>query len=96
MSTADKSATEVVKPAPTVFPERTQFDLSSYPCPRCEKTMAADSYAPCQDCIAELKASQQGEAAQVVLEPSCWRRCCWCRDCLNGSGSSAGHGRCRF
>ena len=72
MSTADKSATEVVKPAPTVFPERTQFDLSSYPCPRCEKTMAADSYAPCQDCIAELKASQQGKAtgeAAAAYEP---------------------------
>ena len=72
MSTADKSATEVVKPAPTVFPERTQFDLSSYPCPRCEKTMAADSYAPCQDCIAELKASQQREAtgeAAAAYEP---------------------------
>lgn len=60
---AKEPAAEVVKPEPTVFPERTQFDLSSYTCPRCQKTMSADSYAPCQDCIAELKASQQSEAS---------------------------------
>lgn len=62
MSTKDTSATEVVKPAPTVFPEPAQFDLSSYPCPRCQTPMSAESYGPCQNCVAELKASQQGEA----------------------------------
>ena len=72
MSTTEKSTTEKAKPAPTVFPEPVQFDLSSYPCPRCEKTMAADSYGPCQDCVAELKASQQSEAtgeAAAAYEP---------------------------
>lgn len=51
------------KPAPTVFPEPVQFDLSSYPCPRCQTTMTADSYGPCESCIAELRASQQNEAS---------------------------------
>lgn len=53
-----------VKPEPTVFPERAQaFDLSAYPCPRCQKTMSAESYGPCSSCVAELQASQQGEAS---------------------------------
>jgi len=57
------SATEAAKPAPTVFPEPVQFDLSSFPCPRCQSTMSADSYGPCPTCVAELKASQQNEAS---------------------------------
>ena len=72
MSTTENSTTETAKPAPTVFPEPVKFDLSSYPCPRCEKNMAADSYGPCQDCVAELKASQQNEAtgeAAAAYEP---------------------------
>jgi len=51
------------KPEPTVFPEPVQFDLSSFPCPRCGTTMSAGSYGPCQACVAQLKASQQNEAS---------------------------------
>ena len=63
---------DVAKPEPTVFPEVEQFDLSSFPCPRCATTMSADSYGPCADCVAQLKASQQGEAsgeAAAAYEP---------------------------
>ena len=70
MSTTDKS--ETAKPAPTVFPEPEQFDLSSFPCPRCQAPMTAESYGPCQNCVAELKVSQQGEAtgeAAAAYEP---------------------------
>ena len=56
------SADAAAAPEKTVFVEPIQFDLTSYPCPRCEKTMAADSYGPCQNCVAELKATQQNEA----------------------------------
>lgn len=57
------STTDETKPTPTVFPERVQFDLTSYPCPRCNTTMSAESYGPCQDCVAALKATQQNEAS---------------------------------
>ena len=66
------STTENAKPAPTVFPEPAQFDLSSFACPRCQTMMSADSYGPCQDCVAQLKASQQGHAtgeAAAAYEP---------------------------
>lgn len=55
------------------FPERpTAFDLSGFPCPRCDKPIAAESYGPCADCVAELQASQQtegGTAAAAAYEP---------------------------
>ena len=56
---------EAEKPAPTVFPEREQFDYSSFPCPRCEATMSAEDYRPCDSCMAELKATQRGEASNA-------------------------------
>ena len=57
------ATTAPAKPEPTVFPEPEKFDTSAYPCPRCETTMAADFYGPCESCVAELKASQQNEAS---------------------------------
>jgi hypothetical protein len=54
------------KPPKTVFPEPMQFDLNSYRCPRCQTTMAAESYGPCQNCVAELKATQRGEATGEI------------------------------
>lgn len=51
------------KPEPTVFAEPVQFDLSSFPCPRCSAAMSAESYGPCPNCVTELKASQQNEAS---------------------------------
>jgi len=57
------STPEVVKPPPTVFAEPVQFDLTSYPCPRCQTNMSAESYGPCASCVSELKASQQSEAS---------------------------------
>lgn len=66
------STTDNIKPAPTEFPEPQQFDLSSFPCPRCQTTMAAASYGPCSNCVAELQASQQSEAsgeAAAAYEP---------------------------
>lgn len=57
------STTDTPKPEPTVFPEREQFDLSSFPCPRCQTTMSAESYGPCPSCVTELVATQQGEAS---------------------------------
>ena len=57
------SATDNVKPPPTEFPEPDQFDLSAFPCPRCQTTMAADAYGPCESCVAELRANQQTEAS---------------------------------
>jgi hypothetical protein len=64
---ATSDATSVPeKPAKTVFAEPVQFDLTSYPCPRCQTTMAAESYGPCQNCVDELKASQQSEATGEV------------------------------
>jgi len=70
MSTTEQS--DNVKPPKTVFPEPEQFDLTSYPCPRCQTTMSAESYGPCPNCVAELKATQQGEAsgeAAAAYEP---------------------------
>ena len=64
--------TDVAKPEPTVFPEPEQFDLTSFPCPRCQKTMSAESYGPCPMCVEQLKMTQQtegsGEAA-AAYEP---------------------------
>jgi hypothetical protein len=60
------STTENTKPEPTVFPERVQFDLSSFQCPRCQTVISAESYGPCDSCIGELKASQQNEAIGEV------------------------------
>jgi len=64
--------TEAPKPEPTVFNEPEQFDLTSFPCPRCSNIIAADSYGPCPDCVTELKATQQTEAtgdAAAAYEP---------------------------
>ncbi len=49
-SSAGTASTDAVpaKPPKTVFPEPVQFDLTSYACPRCQTTMAAESYGPCQ------------------------------------------------
>lgn len=58
--------TEDTKPAPTVFEEPKQFDLSSFPCPRCGSMMSAESYGPCANCVSELVASQRGEASGEV------------------------------
>lgn len=66
------STTENTKPEPTVFPEPVQFDLSSFPCPRCQTVISAESYGPCDSCVAELRASQQNEAtgeAAAAYEP---------------------------
>ncbi len=66
------STTENVKPEPTVFDEPTQFDLTSFACPRCEAPMSAESYGPCANCVAELRTSQQREAsgdAAAAYEP---------------------------
>lgn len=51
------------KPEPTVFDEPEQFDLSSFPCPRCSTVISAESYGPCADCVTQLKATQQNEAS---------------------------------
>jgi len=63
-----------VKPrAPVEFPARDEpFDFASFPCPRCNKVFAAQTYAPCPDCVAELKASQRtegGNTAAAAYEP---------------------------
>ncbi len=66
------SMTENGKPKPTVFDEPLQFDMSAFPCPRCGTTMSADTYGPCQECVGQLKASQQiqaSETAAAAYEP---------------------------
>lgn len=63
---------DTLKPPPTVFEEPVQFDLTSFACPRCGTTMSAASYGPCERCVAELRATQQGEAtgeAAAAYEP---------------------------
>jgi len=55
--------TAPAKPEPTVFAEPVQFDLSSFPCPRCQKVMSAASYGPCEACVTQLRLSQQTEAS---------------------------------
>jgi len=45
----------------TEFAEPVQFDLSSFPCPRCSMAMSAATYGPCEACVRELQATQQGE-----------------------------------
>jgi len=60
------------KPAPTVFPEPAQFDLSSFACPRCGETTSAASYGPCPACVDALHAAQRGEGggeAAAAYEP---------------------------
>ena len=58
---------------PFEFPERADpFDLSAFPCPRCTTVISAESYGPCPDCIAELKAAQRtegGDARAAAYEP---------------------------
>ena len=56
--------TETTKPPPTEFPEPQAFDYSAFPCPRCGSTMTAERYGPCADCVAQLQATQRGEAAE--------------------------------
>ncbi len=52
---------------PIVFPARDQaFDLTAFPCPRCNQVVAAEFYGPCTACAAQLRVSQQGEATGVV------------------------------
>jgi hypothetical protein len=67
------SDTDAKKLEPVVFPERLQaFDLSAFPCPRCQKTFSAESYGPCPDCVAELQATQRiegGETKAAAYEP---------------------------
>lgn len=53
-------------PPPTEFPERERFDLSAFACPRCQATISAPTYGPCESCVAELRATQQGEGGEVT------------------------------
>lgn len=56
----------------TEFREYEQFDLSSFPCPRCAAVVSASSYGPCASCITDLKATQRGEGggeAAAAYEP---------------------------
>lgn len=68
-------STEEAKPAPTDFPERTAaFNLAAYDCPRCGKTMGADHYGPCRECVIALRATQHrdgdaGDVAASTYEP---------------------------
>ena len=67
------SAADAAPFVPMEFPERSQaFDLSSFPCPRCQTAMSAQTYGPCPDCVVELKASQRTEGGDIeaaVYEP---------------------------
>lgn len=59
-------STETPKPPPTDYPERPEaFDLSSFPCPRCDTTTTADMYGPCSSCVDELQATQVREKSEV-------------------------------
>lgn len=72
MTSTEATPAEPAKPEPTVFGDPVQFDLSSFPCPRCQAVMAADSYGPCESCVTELRATQQNEAtgdAAAAFEP---------------------------
>ena len=46
--------------------ERVDFDLGSFTCPRCQATVAADYYGPCQSCREQLGASMVGEGGDIA------------------------------
>lgn len=41
------------------------IDLGSFACPRCQATSSAEFYGPCENCRAELQATQGNEARDV-------------------------------
>ncbi len=42
------------------------FDLSAFPCPRCETVISAQEYGPCPACIEHLKVTQRRVGEEVV------------------------------
>ena len=49
----------------TSMTDRDDFDLTSFPCPRCGATVGGDYYGPCADCRLQLGAAYSGEAREV-------------------------------
>lgn len=58
-------ATEVTSEAPERPPRLAPIDLAAFPCPRCEATMSAEYYGPCESCCADLRATMAGEGGDV-------------------------------
>jgi len=42
-------------------------DLSTFVCPRCQRTVEARFYGPCESCRGELRATLGGEAREVEV-----------------------------
>ena len=60
------SAADAAPLVPMEFPERSEeFDLSSFPCPRCQTVVSAQTYGPCADCVAELEVSQRTDGGDI-------------------------------